>query len=63
MMKMFLLSTAFYLTKNGKTGRGVNMIDFIGTLFMLGIGVFIGAIGMRVIWLMSIEDNAESVEE
>lgn len=39
------------------------MIDFIGTLFMLGMGVIIGAIGMRVIWLMSIEDNAEREDE
>lgn len=39
------------------------MTDFIGTVFLLGIGVIIGSIGMRVIWLMSIEDKKEREEE
>ena len=30
------------------------MADFVGTLLLLGIGVVIGTIGMRVLWLMSL---------
>ena len=33
------------------------MADFVGTLLLLGIGVVIGTIGMRVLWLMSLEDK------
>lgn len=39
------------------------MADFVGTLLLLGIGVVIGGMGMRIIWLMSIEELEESEEE
>ena len=32
-------------------------MEFLGTLLMIGTGVFIGALGMRIIWLMSAEDK------
>ena len=38
------------------------MADFVGTLLLLGIGVVIGAIGMRVLWLMSLEDKENQNE-
>lgn len=34
-------------------------MTFIETLLLLGIGVIIGALGMRIAWLMSIEEGEE----
>lgn len=32
-------------------------MTFVETLLLLGTGVFIGGLGMRVLWLMSIEEE------
>lgn len=38
------------------------MEDLVGTLLLLGIGVVLGAIGMRILWLMSLEDKENQNE-
>lgn len=33
------------------------MFDFVSTLLLLLVGVIIGSLGMRIIWLMSLEEK------